>query len=153
MGRSALLTRERADKIIAAIEAGNWLVTAAGLAGVTAKTVRNWLKRAEEPDAEPEFIEFADRFRAVQAEAENQLVVAVKNGAAVDPKCAQWLLEKRFPGRWGKRAEPEAPRSPTHTTIIVLPAERPLLEDGKAQHSTVEAEVVQDEYSALPQLR
>lgn len=100
------LTPEREQIILDAIVAGNWLVTAANMAGVTARTVRNWLKQAEEaPEANPELVAFAGKYQAALADAENQLVADVRRAAKADARHAQWMLEKRFPKRWGKTAE------------------------------------------------
>jgi hypothetical protein len=84
IGRPSLFTPEAQAKIIMAVQAGNFLDTAARYAGVTYDTFRNWMVRGEKelarlahPSAKPRESEapFVDFFKAV-TEAEAQAEVA-----------------------------------------------------------------------------
>ena len=105
MARPHSFTPEKGVLIVDLVEQGNWYVTAARRAGVTAATVRNWVKEGmEDPEGRPDLAEFATKFQEAAAEAEAALVQAVRNGCATDPDHAKWLLEKRFWKRWSKQA-------------------------------------------------
>lgn len=106
-GRPTKLSPELGASIIAALRRGNFLETAAALAGVDAATVRRWLKRGV---AEPEspFGTFATAARVALAEAEDHDLAAI--GRAADTGAWQaraWRLERRFPDRWARRARYE----------------------------------------------
>ena len=115
-GRPSKFSEERADKIIRAIRAGNYIETAAALAGVHKSTLYAWLKRgsaeADRLDADPKakpkktelpFLNFSDAVDIALAEAENMDVQAITAAAAEDWRAAAWRLERKFPDRWGRK--------------------------------------------------
>lgn len=115
-GRPSKFTEERADKIIRAIRAGNYIETAAALAGVHKSTLYEWMKRgaaeADRLEADPKakplkselpYLDFSDAVYIALAEAENNDVQAITAAAAEDWRAAAWRLERKFPDRWGRK--------------------------------------------------
>lgn len=100
VGRPTSLTPEVAEIIVDAMRAGNFLETAAALAGVSVSSVRNWI-RAGNHDTTPKLAEFAKDVRQARAQAE----IADLNHIRKDPswQAAAWRLERRHPKRWGRR--------------------------------------------------
>lgn len=99
-----------ADRIIAAVRAGNYLETAAALAGVRTSTIRDWLYNGnatlralangtsphELPSHQLRYAEFADAITRAEAEAEAEDVARLQvlaRGQAVATK--EVIVEKR----------------------------------------------------------
>lgn len=106
-GRPTKLTPAIHATIVEAVQRGNYLETAAALAGLDAATLRRWVKRGtDEPDSA--FGRLADAIRRAQAESEDRDLTAL--AAAADGGVWQaraWRLERRFPDRWARRARHE----------------------------------------------
>lgn len=102
-------TEERGAALVKAVEAGTWKVTAARSVGVSARTVRNWLKQGLEEGASSQMAAWVDDYRKAEAVAEMRLLSVVHDAATIDrdTKAAQWLLERRFPGRWAQTSKTE----------------------------------------------
>src|SRR5690242_14094039 len=89
-GRPLELTPELSDRIVEAIRLGNYLETAAALAGVTSKSVRNWLRRGTKGN-DPIFVAFAQAVLCARATAEQQALERISS----DPswQAQAWRLE------------------------------------------------------------
>ena len=94
-GRPTALTSDRARKILIAIAAGMYRGQAALLAGVNPTMLSKWLSRDGEPYAT--FQNWVS-----EAEAHFEATMITKIAKHEDPKHAEWLLERKFPERWGK---------------------------------------------------
>lgn len=116
MGRPTKFSEERAEKIIRAIRSGNYIETAAALAGISKTTLYSWLKRGAaegdrleaDPKAKPlkselPYLDFLDAVDIALAEAENMDVQAITAAASEDWRAAAWRLERKFPDRWGRK--------------------------------------------------
>jgi transposase len=112
-GRPTTLTDVVAEKIIAYVEAGNYVLTAAAACGISRRSFYDWMKRgraeldALEGGAEPEpneelFADFAARVEIATAAAE---IAALKDVRSATERwqAAMTYLERRFPDRWGRR--------------------------------------------------
>lgn len=95
-GRPSKLTDERAERILDALRAGNYLETAARYAGVSYDTLNEWRKR---------FPEFSEAVEKARADAEARNVAVLQQAARTKWQAAAWWLERSFPGRWGRRDE------------------------------------------------
>ena len=113
-GRPPSYSEDKAQVILDAVKGGNFLETAAALAGVDVKTVRNWIKygireaerweRGEEPnDKFAPMVKFAEDFRAAEADAEATAVSRIQLAGVTDWKAGAWFLERKFPRKWGQR--------------------------------------------------
>ena len=104
MARPTKLTIEITEAIAKTVEAGNFIETAAALAGVSRTTLRVWLSRGNKARSGL-YREFRDRIKGAQAKAEIDDVERIET-AASDPKqwqAAAWRLERRNWKRWGKK--------------------------------------------------
>ena len=79
VGRPSLMTPTIVDDIMTAVEAGLPLEKAAALKRVGRTTVYAWLAAAEEPDPEPAYVEFRDRFEQSRARWALRLTVRIEN--------------------------------------------------------------------------
>ncbi len=94
-----------------AIAKGNYLVTAANLAGITDETVRNWVDQsfADEElgldETNSLYIRLRLALKKAEADAEAKLVNVVRESAEVDRNwiAGMTFLERRHPDRWGRR--------------------------------------------------
>jgi hypothetical protein len=112
---SALSDVPRVAKYLSKIAAGNYLETAARLAGFAKQTVYEWREHAENPDHpnRKAFLAFADAEKRAEAAGEDEQVQNVRKAAQKEQFWAagMTLLERRFPDRWGRReSENSGPR-------------------------------------------
>lgn len=91
--------------LLEAVNDGNYMETAAELAGLSKQTLYNWLKRGE--DGEVPFTALLDALKRGQARAEVAEVAKVR-AAGNDPRfwaASMTYLERRHPERWARRSE------------------------------------------------
>ena len=116
MARPTKLNSITHDKIVKAIQAGNYIETAAAYAGISKNTLYEWLRRGQrEKDrvaknprfkikkAEELFVKFADAVEKALAEAEMRDVVIIGKAAEEQWQAAAWRLERKFPHKWGRK--------------------------------------------------
>ena len=167
-GRKTKLTPERQEKILDCVRIGMSNRAAAQVAGISEKTLYNWIECGEKDTSGP-FFDFWESLQAatVQFELSNcriihrsateetrivRQTIRYKSGQAVNgklgagkfksativietrppsTKSAMWLLERRFPKKWGRQAggdarrerqaRGEAPEKPRATIIFTRP--------------------------------
>lgn len=125
-GRPPKLTPEVMDVVVNAIAAGNYMDTAAALAGVDKVSLYRWIKKGANATRGIKR-DFYKRVTEAMARAEARGVTGISIAAQKDWKAAAWLLERRYAKRWGKREEhtlkgdPKAPLA-TGLAIKVLPS-------------------------------
>jgi hypothetical protein len=119
-GRPSKLTQEVHTRIVAAIQRGSYVETAAQLAGINKVTYYDWLKRGqavqamldeahedEQPDISTHDANCANFSNAVfraMAEAEVRDVTAIDNAAQQGTwQAAAWKLERKHHSRWGRK--------------------------------------------------
>lgn len=115
-GRPTKLTPKVENVIVAAVERGNYIETAAALAGVSKNTLYDWLKRGareaerldrfpdEKPDKkEKRYMDFSDALTRALAVAEDKDVQNIDKAAEEDWRASAWRLERRNSERWGKK--------------------------------------------------
>lgn len=104
MARRTKLTPDIQAKIIAAIQAGNYFVTACHLAGVDDSTAREWVARGEGRDPKRHktklYAAFAVAVRDAEAVAESQAVAKWQSKISDDWRAAAEFLARRYPDRW-----------------------------------------------------
>lgn len=94
------MTPEVRKKILIAIRAGNYREVAAQFAGVTAKTLREYLRRKDE-----EAVEFRAAIIEAEASVEIEMVGTIRRLAAGDLKAGTWYLTHKFPERWSDKSK------------------------------------------------
>jgi hypothetical protein len=99
-GRPTALTQKVQNEIIRFVRLGNYIETAAAVAGVARSTVFDWLRRGAREGAGP-YWEFSVAVRKAQAEAEATDLACVQLAARKDWRAAAWRLQHRFPSHWG----------------------------------------------------
>ena len=106
MSRPTKLTPDVHAAIVNAILAGNYAETAARYAGVTPATFYNWTARGREAK-QGIYFEFFDAIEKAKAQAEVRDVAIIERAANDTWQAAAWMLERKFPARWGRtdRAE------------------------------------------------
>ena len=113
-GRHSKATPAICQAIAQAIERGANIEAAAVAAGVAHSTVCEWLARGEgrhPRPSTPDLEAFAAAVRKAEAAFECALVARINEAATDDGgrdwRAAAWLLERRFPDRWGRRTRAE----------------------------------------------
>jgi hypothetical protein len=123
VGRSSAIRDVTAvATLLKALAAGNFLCTAAHLAGLSKQTVYNWIKRGEA--GEHPYDRFVDAYQKASAVAEVAAVAAIRAAGAAGPEywlASQTFLERRFPERWARRSQDE-----TAPVIVVRPTHEAL---------------------------
>lgn len=104
MGRPSKFTADRCDRFLAALATGVFPETAAAHAGWSPATFYRILGGTT-----PAHAAFREEVRRVETELELRLAGTVTRAAFGDPRLALAMLERRFPGRWRRRAGLVAP--------------------------------------------
>lgn len=97
-----------------AIRAGATGEVAAQTIGVVRSTYYVWLEKGRDAPEGTPYREFHDRVQRARAESEVGLVARIAQAAGNGSwGAAAWLLERRFPERWGKATAEAAKSEPT----------------------------------------
>ena len=99
-GRPSKADDECMKKILDGIKAGLSYEGACGLARVSYNTFNRWRQWGEKGTSE-KFRKFCEELSYAEAVAEAEQLKKIKNDP--DTKYACWILERRFPERWGRR--------------------------------------------------
>jgi hypothetical protein len=108
-GRPTSLTPEVQATIVAAVEAGNYRVTACASAGIHRHTLQNWEKWGLEGKAP--YQEFLAALLKAEAKSEIDLLAEIRGAQPGIPGVSgadiwtakAWMLERRFASRWCAR--------------------------------------------------
>ena len=99
-GRPSKADDECMKKILDGIKAGLSYEGACGLARVSYNTFNRWRQWGEKGTSE-KFRKFCEELSYAEAVAEAEQLKKIKDDP--DTKYACWILERRFPERWGRR--------------------------------------------------
>lgn len=103
MARPTKLTPEVKDRIMQAVQAGNYLDTAANFAGIDGSTMRRWVQKGEAPSAPEPYRSFCTSLKSARAAAEVRSVALIQQAATGGTwQAAAWYLERSYPERWGR---------------------------------------------------
>jgi transposase len=115
-GRPTKLTPDIQVKIVDALKMGNYIETAAALAGINKTSIYEWLKRGarelerveNNPNArirkeEEPFVKFSNAVQKAQAESEQRDLLIIAKAGQTDWKASAWRLERKYPQRWGRK--------------------------------------------------
>jgi hypothetical protein len=106
MGRPTKFDEKTAQKILAAVKAGNTRTAAARMAGIAPSTFHDWRIRAVRGD-EP-YAAFAERLLLAEGEAEAEAVRIIHEAARSGTwQAAAWWLERRHARQWLRPELPE----------------------------------------------
>lgn len=102
-GRRTKLTKALIERIVLAIQAGNYAKVAAQLCGIGESTYYTWLAEARKEGCKPIFREFLESIERAEAAAEVEAVALIRQSARNgNTRDAQWLLERKHSDRWGR---------------------------------------------------
>ena len=102
-GRKTKLNDARLKKVVEGITAGLPYDTACALAGIHYTTFLNWMKRGEK-DKSGEFFKFFEEVKKAEAIAESVHIKNIKDAGRNGVWQADaWMLERRYPHKWGKK--------------------------------------------------
>ena len=117
-GQPSKLTPQVANAIRDHMEDGNYLETAAALAGIHRQTAMRWMQRGKaiqrklkgdkiDPttltDHDWDCVDFCDTIETAKALAEADDLATIKRASRRQWQAAAWRLERRNPTRWGRR--------------------------------------------------
>jgi len=123
MGRPSDLTPTLRDKFCKLVAEGHWLKTAAAACNLDESTVYHWIKRGRA--GEQPYAEFFDALELANAQVETEALEKIRS-ASQKPRhwtAAAWLLERRFPERYGHTVRVEAKvRSELRDAMVRLKA-------------------------------
>ena len=99
-GRPTKVDAATTTRIVELVRAGSFMETAAATCGIHRTTLHRWLEKGEAQSAGP-YREFYLAVMRAQADSETLGVLIIEKAAQEDWRAAAWLLERRFPRRYG----------------------------------------------------
>jgi len=99
MAKPSKLNKDRKERLLESIAAGNYLKVACAYAGISYSTYRNWMVQGEQT-TKGQYRKFFEEVNEAIAEAEVVSVARIKKAENRDWRAAAWLLERRHPERW-----------------------------------------------------
>ena len=92
------------QKIIEALEHGNYRKTAAALAGVPERTFYNWIEKGKKSKSQGVYWQFWQSVKKAEEKATawhlQQILQASRDGTW---QASAWYLERKKPAEWGRR--------------------------------------------------
>lgn len=128
MARPSKLTPEVEERIIKALLAGSHVATAARCAGVHPATFYRWMERGDPSGtrrADRPYRLFAARAEQTMAEAEVRQVARINKAGETRWEAHAWLLARRYPERWGRRAAIRLAEAPARAHRTQTPPRTP----------------------------
>ncbi len=100
-GRPEKLNKEIQDMICSVLQRGGYIESAAAYAGISKKTLYNWLKKGHTQKT-GKYKNFLYAVRKSQADAEVALLDGIYAAGKKHWAAYQWILAHKFPQRWGQ---------------------------------------------------
>lgn len=100
-GQRVVPSAELVAAVARGIEEGATYEIAAAVLGVTARTLRNWRKYADEGDER--YWELFEAIEKAEAVAQRDYLVQMRAHGEKDWRALAWLLERKWPERWGPK--------------------------------------------------
>jgi transposase len=115
-GRPTVLSRAKHAVIVDAMRAGNFLETAAALAGIDSSTLRRWIRRGERErmrreagqvaqSSENAFVRLALEVDLAAGAAQSEVVGRIIRAGQDDWRASAWWLERRHVDEWGPKGD------------------------------------------------
>ena len=111
IGRRTKLNPRVKDRIVAALEAGNFTTVAVEYAGIGRATFYRWMIRGRE-EQQGIYYDFYKAVRRAIAIAEVRAVTIVRQHMTKSWKACMIWLERRFPQRWAARRRQDLELNP-----------------------------------------
>jgi transposase len=103
MARPTKFDQQKASRIIQSVGQGATFKDAAAIAGISYDTLNNWRGRGLR-DEKGGFFEFCHALTRAEAEGIESLVRRIHEASETDWRAAAWLLERRRPEVYGRKA-------------------------------------------------
>lgn len=148
-----------ADAVLEAIKDGHTISTAAAHAGVSRRTIHNWLKLGREalemyeddPNAEPltpydeEYMQFYFDYEAAGAVAKKVLLDRIWDAGEKSWQANAWILKNRWPEEFGNSVKVEHTKTEHKKISINIKGRPPLeaIEDNRRMIQSAEYEVIE----------
>lgn len=130
MARPTKLAPEVEERIIKALLAGSHVATAARCAGLSPSTFHRWIERGDPTRtraADRPYRKFRARVEQTLAEAEVRQLVLIDRAGKTHWRARAWLLERRHPERWGRRAASRPDETPARSGVEQSKSSRPAM--------------------------
>lgn len=101
-GRPSKLTPDVVQRLVKAIEAGNYYEAACAYAGISYGTFRRWMVDGENA-TRGKYRDFYEAITRAEQTAEVRMVAQWQQHMPMDYRAIRDFLERRFPQRWGKK--------------------------------------------------
>lgn len=103
-GAAPKLTPELADRLVALLQAGNYVAVAVREVGISRALFYQWLERGASSAArDVEYVELRERVESAKAMAEARHVASIAKAAREGNwQASAWWLERMYPDRWGR---------------------------------------------------
>lgn len=111
-GRPVELTPEKSKILIERLSKGDYLETAASLAGINRHTIRNWCRAGRriadseegpQTDEERSLVSFLDAVEKALAKGESKDWDKIGAASKGQWQASAWRLERRYPEKYGQR--------------------------------------------------
>lgn len=104
MARKTKLTKDLQDRIVMAIQAGNYAKIAAEMVGIGETTFYRWMEEGSKPEGRKLYREFRESIKRAEAQAEVANVARIRQAADDGTwQAAAWYLERKHNERWGRK--------------------------------------------------
>jgi hypothetical protein len=115
IGRPTKLTNDIIDEVARLLPKTYYIETVCVALGITGSTLRNWLNwgreeasRLKHPEQVPDknkrlYLEFFVAYKRALARGEIEAVAQIREAGNTQWQALAWLLERRFPERWGSQ--------------------------------------------------
>jgi hypothetical protein len=90
------------DKLEAAISAGAYVETACAIVGISKGLFYRWKTRGAKEGKGP-YRDFYLAIERAEAEAEKNAIETIRKAGRRQWTALAWYLERRYPGRWGRK--------------------------------------------------
>ena len=112
------LSKEIIGVISKILEEGNYREVACKMAGIHRKTLANWMKRGEHEKGGL-YGELYEAVSLAEGTFEVSAVRLIQKAALTSWFAAAWLLERKWPERWGRREVPPVDEMETDTLVVI----------------------------------
>lgn len=103
-GRPTKLTPELQEEIVRYLRLGNYVETVCAIVGINKSTFYDWLKQgARAKRSTNKMAQFSNAVKAAMALGEAADLAVIQRASARSWQAAAWRLERRYPGRWGRK--------------------------------------------------
>lgn len=136
-GRPSCLTAKVEKEFVELLKSGCYIETACAVVGIGRSTYYDWIKRANDSLESNRYTKFRDKVRKAQAWAEARDVIIVSRHAEHNWRAAAWLMERKYPQRWGRRKHRKlgkVPVKPVVNPVHISPERTPLEERMLHEH-------------------